>query len=751
MYARSMVLAMLATAQLAVSARSALGQSALSGERIRITRATGSITVDGDLRDEGWRDAVRIDRWYETQPGDNTEPKVKNVGYLTYDDRFFYAGFEFEDPDPHAIRAPFSDRDNIGDGFDDYGGVLIDAGNTGKTGNFFVVTPHNTQYDSVMNDSGGEDSSPDYFWESATRITERGWTLEIKIPFSSLRYKTGDPQTWGIILYRNYPREFHYQFFSTRLPRGGSCFVCRANVLVGLEHLPSGGHLVAAPYVSASQTARPGGDPGSPLVDDPVKPHVGLDVKFVPSADHALDLTVKPDFSQVEADVAQIAANERFALFYPEKRPFFLEGVDLFQTPIQAVYTRTITAPAWGGRITGKSGGVRYTALVTEDEGGGSVILPGPNDSSTAPQDFGSTVFVGRVKREIGLSFVGALVTDREGRDTSSHNRVLGPDFLWRPNGDDVVQGQWLYSDTRTPNRPDVADEWNGQTLRSHAGSVNYSHNTRTFDWYGQYRDIGDGFRADTGFVPQVGYREGSAGGGRTFWPTGFVKRLRTFVNLDYQEDRSGALISRDVVPGFGMDTRWNGFMQFRYIDDRIRAGSTTIGRRQFGFIAQFSPSRRVAQLAVNGTTGEEIDFANARPASGTTINLSARLDPTDHLDLAFVQNQRWLDVDAPSGDRQRLFTARVSRMRGTYTFTSRFFVRGIAQYVSTNRDPALYTVDTSAASGTFSGQLLLAYKLNWQSVMFVGYGDDRELSDQDKLQPLGRQLFVKLSYAIQR
>ena len=751
MHGRSIVIAALAAVQLAVSSRPAFAQSALSGEPIRITRAAGAIAVDGDLRDEGWRGAVRIDRWYETQPGDNTEPKVRNVGYLTYDDRYFYAGFEFDDPDPRAIRAPYSDRDNLGNGFNDYAGVLIDGGNTGKTGTLFVVSPHNVQYDSIIDDSSGEDSSPDFFWESATKLTDHGWTLEIRIPFSSLRYKTADPQTWGIMLYRNYPRDFHYQFFSAKLPRGGNCFVCRSNVLVGLEHLPSGGHLVVAPYVSASQNAQPTGDLGTPLAADPVKGRIGLDVKLVPSADNALDLTVKPDFSQVEADVAQISANERFALFYPEKRPFFLEGVDLFQTPIQVVYTRTITAPVWGGRLTGKSGGLRYTALVTEDDGGGSVIIPGANASSTAPQDFASTVFVGRVKREMGLSFVGALVTDREGRDTSSHNRVAGPDFLWRPSSADAVQGQWLYSDTRTPNRPDLADEWNGQSLRSHAGSLNWNHTTRTFDWYAQYRDLGDGFRADTGFVPQVGYREGSAGGGRTFWPTGFVKRLRTFVNLDYQEEPNGALISRNFFSGFGMDTKWNGFMQYRYIDDRIRAGDVTIGRRQFGYIAQFSPSRRVAQLSLDGRTGQEIDFANARPGWGTTLNLSARLDPTNHLDLQVVQNQRWIDVDAPSGDRRRLFTARVSRVRSTYTFTSRLFVRGIAQYVSTTRDPALYTSDTSAASGTFSGQLLLAYKLNWQSVMFVGYGDDRELSDLDKLQPLDRQLFVKLSYAIQR
>src|SRR5206468_10304958 len=124
-----------------------------------------------------------------------------------------------EDPSPRAIRPPLGDHDNIGNGFDDYGGVLLDTRNSGRTGTFFVVTPHNTQYDSITDDTSGEDSSPDFFWDSATRITTRGWTLEIRIPFSSLRYKNTDPQTWGILLYRNYPRQFHYQFFSSKLPR----------------------------------------------------------------------------------------------------------------------------------------------------------------------------------------------------------------------------------------------------------------------------------------------------------------------------------------------------------------------------------------------------------------------------------------------------------------------------------------------------------------------------------------------------
>jgi hypothetical protein len=224
-------------------------------------------------------------------------------------------------------------------------------------------------------------------------------------------------------------------------------------------------------------------------------------------------------------------------------------------------------------------------------------------------------------------------------------------------------------------------------------------------------------------------------------------------VNFDYQAEPSGAVITRDVEPGVGMDTRWNGFMQFRYIDNRTRAGDAgpVIGKKQFGYIVQISPSRKVALLAVNGTLGQEIDFDNARPARGTTFNANATLQPTVHLALDVIQNVRWLNVDAPQGRDVRLFTQSVQRVKGTYMFTSRMFVRLIAQYVSTSRDPSLYTSSVEARSGDFGGSALFAYKINWQSVMFIGYGDDRELSDLNLLVPLNRQFFVKLSYAFQR
>jgi hypothetical protein len=728
----------------------AAAQSSLAGATLHISRASGTIHVDGDLSDEGWRDATRVTTWYEVAPGDNTTPPVKSVAYLTYDDRFLYVGFEFDDPNPSAIRAPLGDHDALNGNSTDFGGIFIDALNTGRTATEFFVTASNVQYDAVTDDASGENPSPDFFWNSAAKITDRGWTAEIAIPFSSLRYRNRDPQTWGIILLRNYPRAYRYQIASAQIPKNSNCTVCRENRLLGLEQLPTGGHLVVAPYVSGSAAAHAQDDTaGEPLVRDSTA-RIGLDLKYIPTAKTGIDLTIRPDFSQVESDTAQISANERFALFYPEKRPFFLEGVDLFQTPFQAVYTRTITSPDWGGRITGKDGGVRYTALVVRDAGGGSVIIPGPNDSTTADQASPSTVFIGRAKKDMGLSFVGVMMTDREATDGGAHNRLVGPDFQWRPSAADVVTGQWLYSDTQTPNRPDLADEWTGQRLSGSAVQTYWNHNTRHLDWFTKYADVGNGFRADTGFIPQVGYREGYAQTGWQVYPTGFLRRERTFVGLDYQVDQNGALITRDIEPGVGMDTRWNGFMRFWYIDNRTRALDEVISRKQFGYVVQFSPSRRIAQVGANGTVGQEIDFDNARPARGPTINAFATLQATDHLAFDLNANARWLNERASDA---RLFTQRVTRVKTTYTFTSRLFVRVIAQYVSTTRDPSLYIDSVDARAATFSGSALFAYKINWQSVMFVGYGDDRENGDPNRstLQPFDHSLFVKMSYAFQR
>ncbi len=348
-------------------------------------RTSGPIVIDGDLSDAGWRGATAFDRFYETSPSDNIPAKVKTVAFLGYDDRYFYIGVRCDDPDPRKIRAPYVDRDQV-IGTDDNIAIFLDTRNDKRVAMELRVNPRGIQADGFFNDaSQNEDFSPDFFYDTAAKIDDRGWSAEYRIPFSSLRYPHSDPQTWNILVWRNYPREFRYAFHSAPLPRGSNCLVCHTHPLTGLTGLPEAGHLIAAPYVTSQQLSTPRGAPGSPLERQPLKNDAGLDVKWNPTATNAIDLTFNPDFSQVEADVAQITVNQRFAVFFPEKRPFFLEGFDLFDTPLQVAYTRTITAPRWGLRSTGKFGDNAYTVLLADDRGGGLTIIPGPLGPSISP------------------------------------------------------------------------------------------------------------------------------------------------------------------------------------------------------------------------------------------------------------------------------------------------------------------------------------------------------------------------------
>ena len=723
-------------------------------EPLHIARAAGPIEVDGQLGDPGWNGATRVETFYETNPGDNIEPKVKTVAWLTYDDRFFYAAFEFSDPDPKSIRAPLGDHDNV-PSYTDYGGIIVDTRNDGKTAFMFLANPRNIQYDAISSDVSGEDNSPDFFWDSAARITATGWTLEIRVPFSSLRYNSADVQTWGILLYRNRSRDFRYQMFNVKLPRGTSCFVCHEQKIT-LSGLPSGNHAVLAPYATGRRDSFPEGDTGSRLEDRPVHLEAGLDAKWTPNANTAIDATLNPDFSQVESDVAQITANERFALFYPEKRPFFLEGLDLFSTPLQAVYTRNITSPRWGVRATGEVGNSLYTFLVAEDRGGGSVILPGRNSSGFAPEDFSSRVAIGRGRQDFGNSFLSFLVTDRE-IEGGGHNRVLGPDFHGRPNGKDTVTGQFLLSDSQTPDRPDLAAEWNGQSLSSHSSFLNWSHNTSTWDWALQHIEAGDEFRADLGYVPQVGDRDSLAVLGRSFFAEqGAWRHIRPFLRLRNVDDVDGGLLLRQIVPGVEIQGLWNSYVDVEHHTETVRAGNHLFDTDFFVTIIQLSPSQQVGGISLNLTFGDDVDFDNQRPARGVTASLQGTLQPTDHLSLQLIGSRRQLDV-SPTGTGprdERLFTADVARAKATYTFTSRAFLRLIAQRVHTARNPGLYDPALGVVTredDEVTGSALFAYKLNWQTVLFLGYSDDRALTVEDRLAPIGRALFFKISYAFQR
>lgn len=719
-----------------------------------IHRAAGAITVDGDLSDPGWQGVEAIDTWYETNPGNNVPPKVGNVGYLAYDDQFLYAAFEFADPEPQRIQAPLGDRDGISGNTDDYGGIIVDSNNDARTAVLFLANPRGIQYDAITSDAADEDASPDFFWESAGRITESGWVLEMRVPFSSLRYADSNPEQWGIMLYRNWPREFRYQMFTTRLPRDSNCFICNVQPLVGLEDLPAGSHWVAAPYVHANQLSQPEAGLGTPLESADPQAELGADVKWIPNPNTVLDATLNPDFSQIEADVAQIAANERFALFFPEKRPFFLEGIDLFSTPIQALYTRTFTAPRWGARATGEIGDTVYTVIAGEDRGGGSVILPGPNSSQLAFQDFESLVGVARVRHDFGRSFASFLYSGREidDGDGGGSNRVFGPDFRWQPNEQDEVTGQLLYSFSDTPQRPDLASEWDGRRLEGHAARLSWYRQTDTWDYYTRLQDVHEEFRADNGFVPQVGYRYGQAEVGYTFWPEDRpVSELRLSNTVEYVGGRDGGILTRGVTPRLEMNALKNSFIEVELAFEDVLGIDEIHERVQVRPSVELSPGQIWSRILLSATLGDEVDFVNDRLGDGVTLGLTNIFRLTDHLQIDLLTDRRWLDVETATGLSGRLFTADVARLKAVYTFNARSWVRLIGQWIETERELALYTVDVDSEDSELAGSVVFAYKLNWQTVLYAGYGDNRLLDPRTgDIEPADRQLFLKISYAFQ-
>lgn len=733
-------------------ATTALAQTTQPPSPEPLPRVDAQISIDGDLNDSGWKQALIIDKFVETSPGDNIPAKVKTTAYLTYDDDYLYIGIKADDPDPSRIRAPYVERDQVL-GTDDNIAVFLDTRNDKRTALELRVSPRGIQADGIFDDSANnEDFSPDYFYDTAAKITSEGWQAEFRIPLTTLRYPKTDPQTWGILIWRNYPRDFRYAFHSSPIERGSNCLICHTMELTSISRLPSSHHLVVAPYGTATalRERQDPNDLSSPFNHDSGDGAAGVDVKWNPTANSAIDATINPDFSQVEADVPQIAINQRFALFFPEKRPFFLEGSDLFNSPIQLVYTRTIQDPEWGLRTTGKLGDTSYTALAARDSGGGLVLIPGPVFSFFAPQDFRSTVALGRLRRDFGLSFGSFMFTDRE-ITGGGHNRVLGPDGQWRPSDTDFITGQFLYSHTENPNMPEISPVFNGQILDDHAGEITWDHQQTRYDWRARYVDIGDQFRADAGFVPQVGYREALGAGGLRFYPTG---KLLSFVRTYFAADKffftNGDNLGHDYFPGIFLIGSRNLNSQFEFHHNEVQVGDQLLTQKFLTYFVQFDPGNKIPRITFQGRTGDLIDFDNQRVGAGTNIALTANVRPFDHLTLTADAAREWLNLDTV-GAKGRLYTATIARLRGVYVFDARSFVRAIVQHVTTTRDPLLYSFPVPGRDGTFLGSILYGYRLNWQTNLFIGYGDDGLINDANALVHTTRSIFFKVSYAWQR
>ncbi len=422
------------------------------------------IDVDGRLDEAPWQRPPTFELEYETRPAENGPAPVRTEVWIGYDPNNLYVAFRAHDPEPEKIRARLSDRDNAYQ--DDFVGVVLDTFNDQRRAFEFFVNPLGVQMDMTQNEmTGGEDDSWDAIWDSAGRITDTGYIVEMRIPFSSLRFpKAEDGMTWGIDAVRFYPRGQRHRLALHPLERGNNCYLCQGYKLVGFEGVKPARSIELDPTLTASMSGAredfPDGEmvDGNPDVEPGITAHWGITPNLI------LTGALNPDFSQVEADAAQLDVNTQFALFYPEKRPFFLEGADIFATRFNAIYSRNIADPDWGIKLTGKVGKDAIGVIIAQDSMT-NLLIPSSQSSAldTLEEDNLSTIV--RYRRDLfGATTGGFFYTGREGDDYS--NRLFGGDILFRWKDTEAARIEILGSQTRYPE--EIAEELRPEHREAH-------------------------------------------------------------------------------------------------------------------------------------------------------------------------------------------------------------------------------------------------------------------------------------------
>src|SRR5467141_1855179 len=360
----------------------------------------------------------------QNAPGDGTPATESTTAYLSYDDKKFYAAFVCHD-EADEVRAHLSKREASDQ--DDGVGILLDTFRDFHRAYFFYSNPLGVQTDAIYTEGQGYDFSFDTLWDNAGRITGDGYIVFFSIPFKSLRFSSDSEQTWGVALYRVILRKSEYDYWPYVTQRMAGLTQQFAPV-GGLENVSPGRNIQLIPYgllasdhfLNQPIPAIPPNPTPPPRFMDRFEHRAGLDAKFVAKDSLTFDVTLNPDFSQVESDDPQVTVNQRFAVFFPEKRPFFIENAGFFMTPINLFFSRQIADPQFGSRMTGKLGKWTLGALAIDDRQQGQGFTSGPYNTRAVDG-------VVRVTREFGnQSYIGGFFSSRDFADTS--NRVASVD-----------------------------------------------------------------------------------------------------------------------------------------------------------------------------------------------------------------------------------------------------------------------------------------------------------------------------------
>ena len=708
-------------------------------------RSSELVTIDGVLDEPVWQSATHLSLDYNINPGENLPAPVKTDLYLYENGESLFIAFKAYDPNPEKIRAYYRDRDTIFQ--DDFVGVVLDTFNDNRRAYEFFVNPFGVQGDLIKDDTqgGNEDSNWDAIWNSAGQINSDGYIVEMEIPFSALRFPANQANlTWGIQALRIYPRDSRMTLSNSAADRSLDCSLCQFEKISGMSGLDQGNNFQVTPTLTYSRSENKSVLPG-PWDDPENDTQAGVDLRWGINENLYLNATLNPDFSQVEADAAQLDINNTFSLFVNEKRPFFLDGRDYFDTQrMNLVHTRNINAPEYGVKLTGKQNNHTYGVMAANDEST-SFLMPGSLGSSVAFLEQSSQVLVGRYRLDIGKrNNIGGLVSTRQGDGYS--NTVASIDGYQQLTKADSINYQIAYSDSSNPLS--VQEEFAlAATQSDHSYSIGYRHNTRNYNIRASHEKMGEDFRADLGFVGRTGFDRNVIGGEYTWFGDEDSKwtRYGVFGDWDKTYAADGTMLEEEYELHGNVQGPKQFYTNFGVVHRKSFWDGEYYDVNNFMMFLRFDPLDNL-RLHAFTRLGDQIDYANSRLGDSTYLEFGSEFKLGKHLNADFSYVYDTLEVENGT-----LYSANQYDVRINYNFSLLSYLRLSVQYTDIEQNEELYINEVDSIYKGLRTELLYAYKINPQSLLYIGYTDQGYQDDSlDKVQKNNRKLFMKLSYAFQ-
>ena len=747
---------------------------------VDVPRIDTVASIDGSLDDPVWRRAARLTGFSQYQPVDGRPADEPTEVLVWYSPDAIYFGIRAREIHGNVVRATHANRDNIDS--EDQIQILLDTDNARQIAFLFGVNPYGVQQDGTRSAQfaggaggpsatgggfrninpleGSVDLNPDYFFESKGRLVEGGYEVEVRIPFKSLRYQDARVQSWGLHILR---RVQHTGFQDTWAPavRANANFLTQSGSLDGLHDLKRGLVLEATPTVIAHADRSPTLGNGR---DYQRKGELGGDARWGIRQNLTLNGTINPDFSQVEADVGQVLLNERFALFYPEKRPFFLDGLELFDSPNQLIYTRRIVAPLGGLKLAGKLGGTNIASMLVGDDRQHSWA------GSHSPL-FG----VSRLRYDYGSSnTLGAVLTTRE--DGANYSRVAAGDFRFYHSKLYFAQFQ-------------AAGSWTDSLRNRRNGSLyqaDWDRTGRAWGFHYTLRSLDPGFKAAAGFVNRTGIIEAKAFNRLSFYGAqgALVQTYGSFFAWNPIWNNVGgghglAESSESIFPSATIRGGWqlSGAVTHSYFafDPTLYAGLTVqrsagplIDTAAFivpppektewgGSFRVTTPTYRFFSGTASITESRVPIFREAAPGNSSRVDAALDLRPTTAIRSSLQFSRLTI---ARKSDGSRFSSETIPRIKVEYQVSPPIFLRLVGQYAARSRSPLRdrngnpilvnSVLDTGSTTNEFSTDWLFSYRPVPGTLVYLGYGSTLDEPREFRFQDLRRTrdgFFGKISY----